>query len=133
MDTLSKVGAERVETVFSRNEKVRVMQITENALYQNPLSFGPLEIGVVVPGLGERARLGCHRVRPAPDMEKFQRPSAAFFSFLARECECAPRNHAPDAWRNQSESLKAFGYWHYLLFYKHSMFCFASNIPMILL
>ena len=57
MDTLSKVGAERVETVFSRNKKVRVMQITENALYQNPLTFGSLESGVVAPGLGERARI----------------------------------------------------------------------------
>ena len=81
-------------------------------LDQNPLAFGLLESGAVAAGLGERARLGCRRVRPAPDMERFHRPSAAFFSFLAREGACAPRDHAPYAWRNQSESPKAIGYWY---------------------
>lgn len=48
-------------------------------LDQNPLAFGLLESGAVAAGLGECARLGCRPVRPAPDMERFYRPSAAFF------------------------------------------------------
>ena len=47
--------------------------------YPNPLAFGLLESGAVAPGLGERARLGCLRGRPAPKNGEVYRPSAAFF------------------------------------------------------
>jgi hypothetical protein len=46
-------------------------------------------------------------------MERFHRPSAAFFSFPGREGECVPRNYAPNSWRNQSENPKAIGYWYF--------------------
>jgi hypothetical protein len=41
-------------------------------LYQKPIDFGLLESGAVASGLGERARLGCRRLRPATDMERFE-------------------------------------------------------------
>jgi hypothetical protein len=41
-------------------------------LYQKPIAFGLLESGAVASGLGERARLGCRRLRPATDMERFE-------------------------------------------------------------
>ena len=94
MDTLSKVGAERVETVFSRNEKVRVMQITENALYQNPLAFGPLESGVVAPGLVERARSPIpllSELYRSPSRKPARRPRARGCSRSPRPSGAPPR------------------------------------------
>ena len=48
-----------------------------------------MKIGAVEPGLGERARLGCRRVRPAPDMVNFEQPMAGIFQSpcgVARRC-----------------------------------------------
>ena len=68
---------------------------------------------------GSAPALGCNRVRLAPDRERFHRPSAAFFRFWPARArpstlggECAPRDHAPDAWRNQRQGPKAIGYWY---------------------
>ena len=62
-------------------------------------------------------RLGC---APRSTWRGFTGLQSHFFrSWPARarastlEGECAPRDHAPNAWRNQSESPKAIGCWNY--------------------
>ena len=40
--------------------------------------LGFLDGGAVAPGPGERGRPGRRRVRPTPDLERFQRPPAGF-------------------------------------------------------
>lgn len=67
------------------------MQVRRLAyIEENSLAFGLLGSGSLPPGLGERARLGCRRVRPAPDMEKFKRPLASFFQVAPRGGGGAP-------------------------------------------
>ena len=41
--------------------------------------LGFLDGGAVAPGPGERGRPGRRRVRPTPDLERFQRPPAGFW------------------------------------------------------